>query len=62
MLRASMPEAAIHEDGYPDSRKHDVDFASSKAGNRGINAITQTAAMQLAPQGQFRHRVANSLP
>ena len=53
MLGASVPEASVNEDSYPDSGEHYVgsDFADPREGH--VDAVSESSAVQSASYGHF---------
>jgi hypothetical protein len=58
MLGATVPEAAIYEDGDPVPGEGDVYSPSGARNSRQVNTITKPAAVQLSPQRHFGTCVA----
>lgn len=62
MLRADMPEAAVHEDRDASAGENDIGATSDARDDLAIHAVAQTKLMQLATQSNLRLGVAPSLP
>ena len=59
MVGASVPEAAVDEDGELDPGEGDVDGPSLLPWNRVGDAVPHAALMEGATQEQFRYRVTS---
>jgi hypothetical protein len=56
MDRATMPEAAVNEDGYAPARERNIAPSASETrqGKGVVHAVPQAASMELDPQSQLR--------
>jgi len=56
-----MPEASIHKDSNPQSRKHHVSSSAETWYGRRVDAISHAISMQQSPNREFRLRISPPL-
>ena len=61
VLRAAVPEAAVHEDRHPQAREHQVSFAANIGQRPAVHEVAQATPVQRRADEPFRSRVAGSL-
>lgn len=61
VLRATVPEASIHEDGDSRRAEEEICASSRHIWQRRIDSVTEPAAVQLSAQREFRLRVSSGL-
>ena len=61
VLRATVPEASIDEDGDPRGAEEQIRASSRHIRQGRIDSIPESAAVQLSPQREFRLRVSSGL-
>ena len=58
VFRTSMPEPAIHEDGYLQSREHDIRHTSWLRQYRVVHPVAQVSTMELTSQRHLSRGIA----
>ncbi len=62
MVRATVPETAVHKNGYTCRPEHDVCLAAQARQGRPVKAVTQAQSMQGLAQGDLRSSTFPALP